>query len=289
MHDVTDMLEMGDFYAAGAWGHFEVGRYSRALEIADAGLEAITGREPSSELHLRAWRIATLYRLGRWDEALEEFASLRRMLEDREDDPPYFATHAFGVAGVIYERRGERVQSDGLASAILRMVTRSSGRLYPTLLRFLVVRGDIAQAKDLRRPHNWAVHAGDAMEAEAERLAATEEWGGAADLVAEMRGHAEMADDPALVAFADRLEGRAALAGGDLANAQRNLEHAATGFETLGVPWERALTELDLARVASSAGRNEAKSDLAARAAATFEQLRDTEGVAAARALTETG
>jgi class 3 adenylate cyclase/tetratricopeptide (TPR) repeat protein len=289
MHEVTDMLEMGDFYAAGAWGHFEVGRYGRALEIADGGLAAITGREPSSELHLRAWRIATLYRLGRWDEALEEFASLRQMLEDREDDPPYFATHAFGVAGVIYERRGERVQSDGLASAILRMVTRSSGRLYPTLLRFLVVRGDIAQAKDLRRPHNWAVHAGDAMEAEAERLAASEEWGGAAALVAEMRGHAEVADDPALVAFADRLEGRAALAGGDLVNAQRSLEHAAAGFETLGVPWERALTELDLARVASSAGRNEEKGDVAARAAATFEQLRDTEGVAAARVLTETG
>jgi tetratricopeptide (TPR) repeat protein len=280
---------MGDFYAAGAWGHFEVGRYGRALEIADGGLVAITGREPSSELHLRAWRIATLYRLGRWDEALEEFASLRQMLEDREDDPPYFATHAFGVAGVIYERRGERVQSDGLASAILRMVTRNSGRLYPTLLRFLLVRGDLTQAKDLRRQHNWAVHAGDAMEAEAERLAATEEWGGAADLAAEMRSHAEKGDSPAVVAFADRLDGRAALARGDLPEAQRSLERAATGFETLDVPWERALTELDLARATSSAGRDEEASDWAARAAATFEQLRDAEGVAAARALTGTG
>jgi tetratricopeptide (TPR) repeat protein len=287
--EVTDMLEIGDFYAAGAWAHFEVGRYGRALEIADEGLVAITGREPSSELHLRAWRIATLYRLGRWDEALDEYASLRRTLDDREDDPPYFATHAFGVAGVIYERRGERVQSDGLAAAILRMVTGSSGRLYPTLLRFLVVRGDLAQAKGISRPHNWAVHAGDAMEAEAERLAAAAEWDEAPDLVTEMREHAGMADAPAVVAFADRLEGRAAFAGGDVEPALRSLERAAAGFETLGAPWERALTELDLARVASSAGRSEETRAWAARAAATFEELRDTEGVAASRALTGTG
>ena len=77
------------------------------MRFADGGLPAITGREPSSELHLRAWRIATLYRLGRWDEALDEFASLRRsLLGGPRDDPPYFATHAFGVAGVIYAATG---------------------------------------------------------------------------------------------------------------------------------------------------------------------------------------
>ena len=289
IHDVTDMLEVGDFHAAGAWIHFEVGRYARALEIADGGLGEITGREPSSELHLRAWRIATLYRLGRWDEALDEFASLRGLLEDREDDPPYFATHAFGVAGVIYERRGERVQSDGLAAAILRMVTGSSGRLYPTLLRFLVVRGDIAQAKGIDRPHNWQIHAGDALEAEAERIAAAKDWDAATDLVAEMRSHAERADAPAVVAFADRLEGRAAIAAGDHDAALRSLEGAADGFEAIDAPWERALTELDLARVRSALGRTEEVKTWAARAATTFEQLRDTEGAAAARALTGTG
>jgi class 3 adenylate cyclase/tetratricopeptide (TPR) repeat protein len=287
--EVTDTLEIGDFHAMGSWGHYETGLYVRAVEIADAGLVVITGREPSSELHIRAWRTASLYRLGRWDEALEEFASLRQLLEDREDDPPYFATHAFGVAGVIHQRRGERVQSDALVAAILRMVTESSGRLYPSILRFLVVRGDLTRAKALRRPNNWAIHAGDALEAEAERLAAAEEWEGATDLVSEMRSHAERADAPAVVAFADRLEGRAALAGGDLVGAQRSLEHAAAGFENLGVPWERALTELDLAGVSSSAGKSEEAGAWAARAAATFEQLRDTEGAAAARALTGTG
>jgi class 3 adenylate cyclase/tetratricopeptide (TPR) repeat protein len=286
---VTDVREIGDFHAMGAWMHHDMGRYERALEIADAGLRAVAGRDPAAELHIRAWRIATLYRLGGWDEAIAEYPLLRRILDDREDDPPYFTMHAFGAVGVIYQRRAERVQSDSLAESMMRMVTGSSGRLYPSLLRFLVVRRDLAQAEDLRRPRNWAVHAGSALEAESERLAAAEEWDGATDLVAEMRNHAERADTPAVVAFADRLEGRAALARGDLAEAQRSLERAATGFETLEVPWERALTELDLARVSSSAGNDDETKAGAARAAATFEQLGDVEGVAAARALMGTG
>ena len=189
----------------------------------------------------------------------------------------------------MHQRRGERVQSDSLAAAMLRMVTGTSGRLYPSLLRFLVVRGDLAAAKGLRRPHNWAVHAGEALEAESELLAAAAEWDRATDLLSEMRRHAQVGDAPALAAFADRLEGRAALAGGDLPEAQRSLERAASGFEAIDAPWERALTDLDLARVASSAGKSDEAGAWAARAATTFEQLQDTEGVAAARALTETG
>jgi class 3 adenylate cyclase/tetratricopeptide (TPR) repeat protein len=283
---LTDILELGDLYAMGAWVYHEVGRYGRSLEIADTGIGLVSGRGPNVELHLRAWRVAALYRLGRWNEALEEFATRRRMLEHREDDPPYFVMHSFGFAGVIHQRRGERVQSDSLAAAMLRMVTGTSGRLYPSLLRFLVVRGDLAAAKGLRRPHNWAVHAGEALEAESELLAAAAEWDRATDLLAEMRRHADVADAPAVVAFADRLEGRAALARGDLAEAQRSLERAATGFETLEVPWERALTGLDLARVRSTSGEG-VDADRLDEAAATFESLRDVEGLAAARTLLE--
>jgi tetratricopeptide (TPR) repeat protein len=283
---VTDVREIGDFHAMGAWLHHEMGRYERALEIADAGLDAVAGRDPAADLHIRAWRIATLYRLGRWDEALDEYPRLRRILDDREDDPPYFALHAFGAVGVIYERRAERAQSDGLAEAMMRMVTGSSGRLYPSLLRFLVVRRDLTQAEDLRRPSNWAVHAGGALEAESERLATAGRWDGATDLVAAMRNHAERADAPAVVAFADRLAGRAALARGDLVDARNGFEHAADGFERLGVPWERALTELDLARVSSSAGNDDEAKAWTARAMATFDELRDAKGVAAARTLT---
>jgi hypothetical protein len=124
------------------------------------------------------------------------------------------------------------------------------------------------------------------LEAESELLAAAAEWDRATDLLAEMRRHADVADAPAVVAFADRLEGRAALARGDLAEAQRSLERAATGFETLEVPWERALTGLDLARVRSTSGEG-VDADRLDEAAATFESLRDVEGLAAARTLLE--
>jgi class 3 adenylate cyclase/tetratricopeptide (TPR) repeat protein len=284
---VTDMLELGDLYAMGAWAHHEVGRYGRALELADAGVEAITGRHPTTELHIRAWRVAALYRLGSWDEALAEFAVVREMLGDRRDDPPYFATHAFGIAGVILQRRGERVQSDDLAGSMLRMVSESSGRLYGNLVRFLVVRGDLAAANELRRPRTWEVHASDALAAEAERLAANADWAGAPDLVATMRMHAEAGDAPSLASFADRLEGRAeAAVGSDPRTAAAHLLRAAAGFDALGDPWERALTDLDLARVLWRTGEDDASRRLR-NATATFESLRDVEGLADARALSD--
>jgi len=282
---VTDILELGDLYAMGSWLHHEVAGYGRSVEIADEGLERVSGQGPSVELHLRAWRVASLYRLGRWDEARDEFATLHRMLENREDDPPYFVTHAFGVAGVIHERRGERVQSDGLATAMLGGWKEGSGRMYPSLLRLLVVRGDLADAESLRRPRNWKVHGGNALEAEAERLAALERWEDATDVVAGMRRHAEVADAPSVASFADRLEGRAASARGDVIRAVGSLERAAKGFEALHVPWERALTELDLARISSSAAKSEEAEAWAARAVATFEGIGDTQGMAAAHAV----
>lgn len=125
------------------------------------------------------------------------------------------------------------------------------------------------------------------MEAESELVATAGAWDRVTDLVAEMRRHAEVGDAPSVAVFADRVEGRAAIAAGDADDAARSLERAITGFETLGVPWERALTELDLARVTSAAGRTDESKALVARAAATFEEVRDTEGAAAARALQE--
>jgi hypothetical protein len=170
---------------------------------------------------------------------------------------------------------------------MLRMMSATSGRLYGTLLRFLVVRGDLAQANGLRRPRNWQVHAGDALDAEAERLAAAEEWNGARELVAEMRRYAEAGDAPTVAAFADWLEGRAASANGDPDVAVRSLERAAATFEKLSVPWERALTDLDVARVAWSERENKERGARVKRAAATFEQVGDVQGVAAARALVD--
>jgi hypothetical protein len=59
-------------------------------------------------------------------------------------------------------------------------------------------------------------------------------------------------------------------AGGD---ATEILGSAVAGFEALGVPYERARTQLHLAEACRAVGRIDAASDALARAAITFEEL----------------
>jgi hypothetical protein len=143
----------------------------------------------------------------------------------------------------------------------------------------------VERAAALERPTTWRVHAGDALEAEAERVAALADWRQAPTLVEEMRRFAERAESPSVVAFADRLAGRAALAEGNLAGAAEGLGRAAERFTTLETPWERALTELDLASVQVARAAQGAAEETIARAAATFEEIGDVQGLAAARAM----
>jgi tetratricopeptide (TPR) repeat protein len=283
MDGVTDVVEIGDFYGMGSWGYYETGRYARALEVSGQGLAAVAGRGPNVEIHLRAWRCVTLYRLGSWDAALEEFRLLREVLDDRRDEPPYFAAHAFGTAALIHDARGDVVESDRLSGLLSTLERWTSGRLYPFLLRYIVRTGDLARARSLARPTNWAVHKGDALEAESELVAATGAWDGVGARVDDMRAHAEKTDARTVAAFADRLEGRAASAAGDAARAEASLRSAIERFERRETPWERALTEVDLAGVFASDGRDDQAQAIIAPALVTFEGLRAVKDLAVAR------
>jgi class 3 adenylate cyclase len=280
---LTDPLEIGDCYAAGAWSLFELGRYPESVEIADVGLAAVAGRGPNVELHVRAWRVTTLHRIGRWNEALEEHGLIYQLLDERRDNPPYFVSGAIAAAAMIHEARGERVESDRLSDALMRAAAPVSGRGYGPLIRLLVMRDDVQGAGSLERPPSWRVHTNDVYEGEAELLAGTGDWSHASRLLDAMRSHVTRAGTIALLAFADRLEGRAALAEGNAAHAATSLSAAADRFDELGAPWERALTQVDLAR-ALAARRDRAPADVALRAAAeTFEELGAVKDLAAAR------
>jgi class 3 adenylate cyclase len=283
MDDVTDVLEIGDFYGMGAWGYYETGRYPRAVEVSGEGLAAVGGRGPNVEIHLRAWRCVTFGRLGSWDDALEEFRLIREMLDDRRDEPPYFASHAFGTAALIHDARDDVVESDRLSGLLSTLERTTSGRLYPFLLRYVVRKGDLVRARSLERPINWAVHKGDALEAESELVSATEAWDGVDARVEGMRAHAEKTDAQIVFAFADRLEARAAFAAGDTTRAERSFASAAERFAKLDAPWERALTEVDLARVLAGVGRHEEARSIIAPAVETFEGLRAAKDLAVAR------
>ncbi len=273
MEQVTDLTEIGDFWAVGAWVHHELGRYRQSLEVTDDGLAAVAGRAPNVEIHIRAWRAATLYRLGSWDDALREFGFVRSLLDERGDEPPYFASFAYAIAGIIHEIRGERVQSDRLAAVVMELAPNLSGRLYPSLLAFLVARGDLDAAARIRRPSSWRVHAGGAYESETELLAATGRWEEVPSLLLEVRRHAEVSPAPSLGGFADRLEGRAALAAADPARGISSLEAASARFAELEVPWERAVTDLELAEALIASGRGPEARALVASAVSTFENL----------------
>ncbi|MGZ8570887.1 MAG: adenylate/guanylate cyclase domain-containing protein [Actinomycetota bacterium] len=283
---VTDILEIGDYFSMGGWAWYELARYPDALRIVDQGLERVTGRGPSVELHLRSWRTAALYRLGDWDAALEEMRLIDAMLdEDRRATPPYFVAHAFAVAGTIHEARGDRVESDRAAARLTSLATSFAGRLHPFLVRLLVDRGDLETAKTRPRPVNWRVHAADAYEADAELLAAGGDRDRAPALLADMRRHAEVAPAPSVAAFADRLEGQVALAAGDVDRGVELLTAASAAFAELEAPWERARTDLVLGEGLTDIGTADDAREVLDRALRTFEELRTPRRIEDVRSL----
>jgi hypothetical protein len=98
-----------------------------------------------------------------------------------------------------------------------------------------------------------------------------------------MRAHAGKTDAQSILAFADRLEGRAARAAGEDGRAEASLRSAIERFTRLGTPWERALTEVDLADALARQGRGDDARAIVAPATATFEALRAVKDLAVAR------
>ena len=280
---VTDILEIGDSWAMGAWNLYELGRYRASVDVADAGLGQVAGRGLASDLHIRSWRLVALQRLGEWDEALEELDRMRALLGDRRDEPPFFASHAFAAAASIHESRGARIESDALAQMLLHLGTGTHVRLFPWLLRLLIQRGEVDAAARLGRGPTWRVHTGDVYEGEAELLAVRRAWDETGPLLDIMRTHAAEAGTPSVAVFADRLEGRAAAARRDASAAATWLERAAAGFAGLEAVPERALTELDLAEALRAAGRDDDAAAAAENAATIFERLGSAKDLARAR------
>ena len=158
---LQNMLEVGDFYAMGAWGNYEVGRYAEALRYADEGIGFTQGRAANAEVHSLSWRVATSYRLGHWDDALADLERLRELLDDRRDDPPYFTAQAFASASLISQARVETVEADRLFE-ILRRIGEggTSARTFAFLVRVLVERSQLGEARRVfaNPPPSWRIH-----------------------------------------------------------------------------------------------------------------------------------
>ena len=274
MPHVTNLLELGDFYAVGAWQQVELANFEEAVSLGRDGVAAVSGRMPSTEVHVRSWLATALYLLGRWDEAYEHCAALDDLLGDRADDElPYFATHGVGISGSIEYARGDHTSFHHRLATLARAGGSGSGRAYPALMRLLTASGEFDRSFGIPRPWNWRVHRTDTLWSELERDAAAGRWDVGRGRLPEIREQLRLGPAPILGPVADRFEARVALAAGEHLSAIDLFEAARKGFGALEVPYERALTELDLAAALRAATRDAEADDALAAAVDTFEML----------------
>ena len=278
MPHVGDHLEIGDTHAMIAWSDHELGHYREGLGSAEEGVRLVEGTAANAAIHAASWQAVLEYRVGEWDRAIVTFERVRELLDDRRDEPPYFATHAFGAVGIIAERRSDSVESDRMTGLLVPLGGGFSTRLLPWLVLLLVERGDLTSAKDLLEhlPPAWRVHTTEVLEARCEFVAAAGVWEEVPALVEEARAYSAASEAFPPSVYADLLEGRARLATDDPEAAVEALTRAGEGFDRLRTPYDAARTSVDLARTLIALGRRAEAAASLDGAAATFQQLRAT-------------
>ncbi len=274
---LTDLDEVGDVTACSAWDRFEVGAYREAETWASEGA-ARTDVAVTFRLHSCAWRCVARLRLGDWDGAIEDYRTIRELLDERQDEPPYFVSHAYGAALLIDHARGASAEMQRLADRLSPLESTSEGRftrLRPWLGMLFVERHDFAKAHgfldDL--PAGWRIHGGEVLEARCELVRAEEAWETAPSVLTDSRAFAERGGLPVLRLFADRLEGHTLLAHGDPAHGLELLLRARDGFATHAASYERARTEVVLGDAFRALERPDEARVVADEAQREFERL----------------
>jgi hypothetical protein len=295
--ELADMLEdpweLGDMYAVAAWTYAVIGDYAEAVRLADRGQAAAANQAPGMELHNLAWRAFAEFSLGNWFVVLETILPrVQAVLGDRFEDPPYFTAHAFGSAAFVRAARDDPAATN-LLSLLRRHTEGVQQGEWPSLsliwLAWITTRQGTwdefealleplrSSHTELRRPLQDQVMAA--------ALARFGRWDEVPAFLTGSRAFAERAGLRALPVHLDRLEGRAALAGGDTSRAIGILAGASTSFEELGARWEKACTDLSLAEALVAGHRsNEARARLDA-AIEVFEELRSLREIERSREL----
>jgi hypothetical protein len=234
--------------------------------------------------------------LGDWTGALADLAELERIADlDARELPAAYTMRAYTYAALLHELRGNDEAAERYIELTLTTyartrddATRPLGSLqYPPLARALAYRGRFDEALAIVPRVRRSGSAGLTLEALCEITAARADWDDAAELVAEARDEAAWGELLALPCFADRLEGRALAASGDVAAATAALARSADGFAKLEARWEEAFSRLLLAEAALESDPARAQRALAA-ALPVFDELQSLREAARARALLDT-
>ena len=288
---MTDVKEIGDSYAMAAWNAQHLGRYAEAEAHASACVERSGGIDSGSYLHGLTWRVAARFMLGQWESALADQAELERVVaEDPRELPAGYTMRAYTFTALCRQLRGELDEADRYIElgrryfdSVRSMRRRGSLQAQPLALA-LAHRGRFEEALVLCPLMPRTAGAGLTLELLCEITAAQERWEDAARLVAATRAEAEIGEQLSLPLYADRLEGRAAAAAGDVERAAPLLRRSTEGFAALGARWEEAWSRLLLAEVLVAGGQPDAEHELAV-ALPVFEQLGSVREAERTRAL----
>jgi class 3 adenylate cyclase len=247
---LRDPTEVGNIFAEAARVEFHVGRYREAQLLADEAFSRSLESAPAIAVYSLGFRAQARCRLGDWDGVVSDVAATEELLAGRGDLPPLYSTEQFAAAAFVREVQGDSSTSDRL-TALLERALRGDRWQSARVALWLALRAARKRSFDeawahLDRLDQQARQSalGLVLEAKCEIVAEEQAWNRSAAIVAEARHHSRDAKLIALPFYADRLEGRALLASGDVRKAQKPLARAANGFRQLEAKWETARSML---------------------------------------------
>jgi class 3 adenylate cyclase/tetratricopeptide (TPR) repeat protein len=278
---LEDPWELGDIHNVAAWAAFAVGRYKEAAQQSEEGLRRTTMDAPGVALACLSWRGIANWRLGQWDLVQKDFDLAMDLLGDRRSTPPIFSFILLGASALVQEAKGNPAAADRILLMMESSVEDRTARPTPALswckAEVLTQRGAFEEAfATADHPYfgqTFRVAAYELLSTKSRIVAEAGWWDRAPALIQEMRAHAREAGLIALPFFADRLEGQAALAGGDAENAMAFLARSEAGLRDLGARWEAARVDLSLAEALSATGDPETAAAHLRRALAVFDEL----------------
>ena len=262
---MRDIKEIGDSYAMASATACRIGRYREAELHASECIEHSRALDPGSYLHGLAWRVPARFKLGDWEGMLADQEEIERVAAlDPRELPVGYTMRAYTHAALCHDLRGERDEADRYIELTHRYylsrragLTRGGAQQAPPLALALARRGRFDEALDLIPLvlRDWST--GVTLEALCEIAALRERWDDAPELVAAAREEAEIAEDPSLRLFADRLDGRAAGVSGDLAHAATSSPGPPTGSRSSSRPGRRHGPGSSSPRSSQAVTRNE--------------------------------
>ena len=258
--------------------------------LGERGLRACA-RRPGRLARGLAWRAIARFKLGDWDGALEDYERMEAArAATRFGTTGYFTLTMWSCIALLHELRGERAAADRLVARVEAEIDGGTPtvRVIPFLARLSAHRGSddaFARIESSASIVGREMGLGLILEAQCDVTAELGRLELADETVADSRAFAARAQLEALPFYADRLDGRAALARGDVSRALETLARAWDGFGALGAPWEAAVAQVWLGEAQLAAGQAGDARRCATEAFDVFDDLRSVRERELARSL----